>query len=180
MLSILFLKGFSTEFLPIKVLEKSQEEYVPETVKAEEIDAVSQKVIEEIETIHIISIFAQDICENLKTLLPRIENINKNFEELPVFLQGQNQGKVPQILTEFADIFDNLCHLISLTALFPDYFDKITVEENRLTDFIKEFSPFLIDFEDSIKNNDTVTICDIAEYEIKPRFISLANTLKEL
>ena len=49
------------------------------TVKAEEIDAVSQKVIEEIETIHIISIFAQDICENLKTLLPRIENINKNF-----------------------------------------------------------------------------------------------------
>ena len=72
-----------------------------------------------------------------------------------------------------------MCHVISLTPLFPETFNNIKIDDKNFSDFIKEFSPFLVDFENAIKENDTVTIGDIAEYEIKPRFESLINVIKE-
>lgn len=169
-LEIEFEKNNGTIF-SIKINDKE--------IGAEEIETISAKPIEEIENINIVSIFASDIIQTFKTLCPKIEEINKDFEDLPIYLQGTNQGKIPVILTKFADIFDNLCHVISLTPLFPETFNNIKIDDKNFSDFIKEFSPFLADFENAIKENDTVTIGDIAEYEIKPRFESLINVIKE-
>ena len=169
-LEIEFEKNNGTIF-SIKINDKE--------IGAEEIETISAKPIEEIEKINIVSIFASDIIQTFKTLCPKIEEINKDFEDLPIYLQGTNQGKIPGILTKFADIFDNLCNVISLTPLFPESFNNIKIDDKNFSDFIKEFSPFLADFENAIKENDTVTIGDIAEYEIKPRFESLINVIKE-
>lgn len=169
-LEIEFEKNNGTIF-SIKINDKE--------IGAEEIEKISAKPIEEIENINIVSIFASDIIQSFKSLCPKIEEINKDFEDLPIYLQGTNQGKIPGILTKFADIFDNLCHVISLTPLFPETFNNIKIDDKNFSDFIKEFSPFLVDFENAIKENDTVTIGDIAEYEIKPRFESLINVIKE-
>lgn len=148
-------------------------------IQAEEIDSIYSKPIEEIDSINVISIFANDIILSFKDLVPKIQDLNNDFEQLPVYLQGTNQNKIPGILTNFADIFDNLCHLITLTAIFPDTFNEIKIEGKSFSEFIKEFSPFLEDFENAIKDNDTVTIGDIAEYEIKPRFEDLLKTIKD-
>ena len=149
-------------------------------INAEKIDEIYLKPIEEIDSIKVISIFAQDIIDSLKSLSTEIEELNSDLEQLPVFLQGNNQSKVPVILTKFADIFDNLCHIISLSAIFPNIFDKVQIDNMSISDFIKDFGPLLEDFENAIKENDTVTIGDIAEYEIKPRFESLVSTVKDL
>ena len=149
-------------------------------INAEKIDEIYLKPIEEIDSIKVISIFAQDIIDSLKSLSTEIEELNSDLEQLPVFLQGNSQSKVPVILTKFADIFDNLCHIISLSAIFPNIFDKVQIENMSISDFIKDFGPLLEDFENAIKENDTVTIGDIAEYEIKPRFESLVSTVKDL
>ena len=149
-------------------------------INAEKIDEIYLKPIEEIDSIKVISIFAQDIIDSLKSLSTEIEELNSDLEQLPVFLQGNSQSKVPVILTKFADIFDNLCHIISLSAIFPNIFDKVQIDNMSISDFIKDFGPLLEDFENAIKENDTVTIGDIAEYEIKPRFKSLVSTVKDL
>lgn len=149
-------------------------------INAEKIDEIYLKPIEEIDSIKVISIFAQDIIDSLKSLSTEIEELNSDLEQLPVFLQGNSQSKVPVILTKFADIFDNLCHIISLSAIFPNIFDKVQIDNMGISDFIKDFGPLLEDFENAIKENDTVTIGDIAEYEIKPRFESLVSTVKDL
>lgn len=149
-------------------------------INAEKIDEIYLKPIEEIDSIKVISIFAQDIIDSLKSLSTGIEELNSDLEQLPVFLQGNSQSKVPVILTKFADIFDNLCHIISLSAIFPNIFDKVQIDNMSISDFIKDFGPLLEDFENAIKENDTVTIGDIAEYEIKPRFESLISTVKDL
>lgn len=149
-------------------------------ITADEIENYSQKSIDEINTINIIAVYAEDIKISLKDLALEIESLNQSFEELPVYLQGNNQSKVPEILTKFADNFSILCRLISLTALFPEYFENIKIDDNNLSDFIRDFSPFLEDFENAIKDNDTVTIGDIAEYEIKPRFESFCEVIKEM
>ena len=149
-------------------------------INAEKIDEIYLKPIEEIDSIKVISIFAQDIIDSLKSLSTEIEELNSDLEQLPVFLQGNSQSKVPVILTKFADIFDNLCHIISLSAIFPNIFDKVQIDNMSISDFIKDFGPLLENFENAIKENDTVTIGDIAEYEIKPRFESLVSTVKDL
>ena len=48
------------------------------------------------------------------------------------------------------------------------------------SDFFADFQPILKDFEDALKNNDTVTVGDLAEYEICPRLISIAETLEKM
>jgi len=149
-------------------------------INAEEIPEISLKDLSEIDTIKLITVFSQDIKNSLIELSSKIENLNKDFEELPVYLQGNNQSKVPEILTKFADTFDNLCRLVTLTALFPNDFQNIIIEGVNLSDFIKDFAPFLEDFEKAIIDNDTVTIGDIAEYEIKPRFEAFCDVIKEI
>ena len=149
-------------------------------ITAEEIEKYSQKSIDDVNTINIIAVYAEDIKISLKDLALEIESLNQSFEELPVYLQGNNQAKVPEILTKFADNFSILCRLVSLTALFPEYFENIKIDDKNLSDFIRDFAPFLEDFENAIKDNDTVTIGDIAEYEIKPRFESFCEVIKEM
>ena len=149
-------------------------------ISVEEIDSLSQVGIEDVEIIKIIAVSAEHIKETLIALSYNFDKINQGFEDFPVLLQGNNMVKVSEVLKNFADDFDLLCRTVSLTALFPEYFADIKIEENSLVDFIKEFSPFLEDFENAIKENDTVTIGDIAEYEIKPRLESYFNIMKEV
>lgn len=149
-------------------------------ISVEEIDSLSQVGIEDVEIIKIIAVSAEHIKETLIALSYNFDKVNQGFEDFPVLLQGNNMVKVSEVLKNFADDFDLLCRTVSLTALFPEYFADIKIEENSLVDFIKEFSPFLEDFENAIKENDTVTIGDIAEYEIKPRLESYCNIMKEV
>ena len=73
------------------------------------------------------------------------------------------------IINRFAESFDILCHLATLSSLFPAKFDGKKIAEKSLAEFLKDFSPILTDFEDSLKNKDTVLTGDLAEYELKPR-----------
>lgn len=150
-----------------------------ENVPADKIDIISKKNIEDVQKLEITAVFGEDVVAAFKTLSDNIEEINKDFENLPVYLQGSDNKKISETLTNFADIFDNLCHLISLTALFPETFSDKKVDNMTLADFIKDFEPLLTDFEKAISENDTVLIGDISEYEIKPRFENLLSAIRD-
>ena len=54
-----------------------------------------------------------------------------------------------------------------------------TINGMNFKDFFEDFSPILHDFEDAMKNNDTVLIGDLSEYEICPRLKSISEALKQ-
>ena len=71
-------------------------------INAEKIDEIYLKPIEEIDSIKVISIFAQDIIDSLKSLSTEIEELNSDLEQLPVYLQGNSQSKMVSIQDSIA------------------------------------------------------------------------------
>ena len=138
-------------------------------ISADEIDALSNRAIDENDAISVKSVCADGIIMSLKELAADFEPLCTELEELPVLIQQNDDKKSFDIINRFAESFDILCHLATLSSLFPNKFEGKTIAERTLADFLKDFSPILTDFEESLKNKDTVLTGDLAEYELKPR-----------
>ena len=138
-------------------------------ITAEEIESLSSRAIYENDSISVKSVCADGIIMSLKELAADFEPLCTELEELPVLMQQNDDKKSYDIINRFAESFDILCHLATLSSLFPAKFDGKKIAEKSLAEFLKDFSPILTDFEDSLKNKDTVLTGDLAEYELKPR-----------
>ena len=138
-------------------------------ITADEIDKLSSRPIEDNDSISVKSVCADGIIMSLKELANDFEPLCSELEELPVLMQQNDDKKSFDIINRFAESFDILCHLATLSSLFPAKFEGKTIDEKPLPEFLKDFSPILTDFEDSLKNKDTVLTGDLAEYELKPR-----------
>ena len=138
-------------------------------ITADEIEQLSSRDIEENDSVSVKSVCADGIIMSLKELAADFEPLCSELEELPVLMQQNDDKRSFEIINRFAESFDILCHLATLSSLFPSKFEGKTIAEKPLSEFLKDFSPVLTDFEDSLKNRDTVLTGDLAEYELKPR-----------
>ena len=138
-------------------------------IMAEEIDSLSSRAIDDNDSISVKSVYDDGIIMSLKELAIDFEPLCTELEELPVLMQQNDDKKSFDIINKFAESFDILCHLATLSSLFPSKFEGKKIAEKSLAEFLKDFSPILTDFEESLKNKDTVLTGDLAEYEIKPR-----------
>ena len=150
------------------------------TILASEIEEFSQKSIDSINELDIEAIFLKDVKNALKEIELNLKDLIPQLEELPVLLQSGKDSQVSSVLRKFADTFDGICRIITAAALFPEFLGTLTIEGTSVTDFLKEFSPLLSDFENAIKENDTVLTGDLAEYEIKPRLELFYNTIRSV
>ncbi len=148
-------------------------------VTAEEIDSLSTREIQDSDSLSVTSVCADGIIMSLKELVSDFEPLCSDFEELPVLLQQNDNKRSFDIINKFAESFDILCHLTTLSSLFPAKFEGKLIAEKTLVDFLKDFSPILTDFEESLKNKDTVLTGDLAEYEIKPRLEAFISGITE-
>ena len=148
-------------------------------VTAEEIDSLSTREIQDSDSLSVTSVCADGIIMSLKELASDFEPLCSDFEELPVLLQQNDNKRSFDIINKFAESFDILCHLTTLSSLFPAKFEGKLIAEKTLVDFLKDFSPILTDFEESLKNKDTVLTGDLAEYEIKPRLEAFISGITE-
>ena len=105
-------------------------------------------------------------------------DIALQLEQIPVQLQSGKDKAANVIITQLADLVDNVCHTASLAALFPDLYAKLAVDGKSITEFFAEFSDILNDFRQALEDKDTVLIGDLAEYEISPRLIALADAVE--
>ena len=83
------------------------------------------------------------------------------------------------MIASLADLIDNICHTASLSALFPERFGNLKIDNKSFSEFFSEFSQIFKDFEQAISSGDTVLMGDLAEYEISPRLEQLADSLEE-
>lgn len=116
-----------------------------------------------------------DAMSNLSSLFAQLA---EKMEQVPVDLQCNKTVQVSETIKNLADSIDQFCHVAALASLFPETFNQSKTNGIDLNNFLKEFSPILEDFEEGLKNNDTVLIGDLAEYEICPRLKTISEAIK--
>ena len=83
------------------------------------------------------------------------------------------------VIKNLADSIEDFCRIAALASLFEAY-SNITIDGKPFKEFFADFSPVLNDFEQALKANDTVSVGDLAEYEICPRLLAIAKTLENI
>ena len=101
------------------------------------------------------------------------------MKKIPVQFQNGKEKEANLSIKSLADSIEDFCHIAALASLFKEY-SIVSIDGKPFNDFFADFSPILSDFEQALKDNDTVTIGDLAEYEICPRLQAIAETLENL
>lgn len=120
-----------------------------------------------------------DIQMSLTKLSELFANLAGQMESVPSALQSGKNKEVSESIKNVADSIDQFCHVAALASLFPETFKIINIDGVSFKDFFADFSPILKDFEDALKNNDTVMIGDLSEYEICPRLQAISKALEK-
>lgn len=148
-------------------------------ITAEIFDEYAKKPLEDNMKFEFSVVTRQNIKDAFKNLSELFRQLSEKMQTVPVELQSGKAKEANESILALADSIDEFCHIATLATLFQDY-TEVKIEDKPFSEFFKDFSPILSDFEDALKNNDTVTVGDLAEYEICPRLASIANTLEGL
>ena len=119
-----------------------------------------------------------DISDAFSISSREFDALSKQLVDIPVMLQSGRDKEANEIITKLASEIDRFCHAATLSALFPDTYKKLLVDGKEIGTFFGEFAPILSDFEKALEAKDTVTVGDLAEYEISPLLTMLSEAIK--
>lgn len=149
-------------------------------IGAEEFDSIFNEPLKDDTKLELIIISKDEILQAFGAQKAECESLSQELQSLSVKLQGGKDKEATSLISKLADFIENFCHVTTLSALFPEIHSKILIDGNTVSDFFKEFSGILGDFEQAIASKDTVLMGDLAEYEISPRLESIVKTIEEL
>jgi len=147
-------------------------------VSANEFEQTAKTPLDENTKLELAVISKSDIIYSFNNESSKCASLAESLKEIAVKFQSGKDAEANTIITSLADLIDEICNTSTLSALFPEVFLKLKIDEKPLNEFFQEFQPVLSDFEKAIESKDTVLIGDLAEYEISPRLESLAKALK--
>lgn len=147
-------------------------------ITAEIFDETAEKQLEKNTKFEFSVVTKNDIKASFVKLSELFNELSVQMENVPLELQKGNNKEVSSSIKQLADSIDQFCHIATLATLFPETFNTPEVNGLNFNEFFKDFSPILKDFEESLQNNDSVMIGDLAEYEICPRLQSISEALK--
>lgn len=149
-------------------------------VDADHFDDECKKPLEDNTKLELSVISLSDIQNSFKAEAEECSDLAKKMLEIPEKLQAGKDKEASKMITLLTDFIENFCHTASLSALFPENYKDIKIDEKNLKDFFADFTQILSDFEQAISSKDTVLIGDLAEYEISPRLVAIADSIKDL
>ncbi len=120
------------------------------------------------------------VHESFANLATLFNELADQMENVPAAIQNGKNAEVLSSIKQLADSISQFCHLAALASLFPDKFSETKIDGKDFREFFDGFSPVLLDFEQALKDNDTVMIGDLSEYEICPRLHSISRALSEI
>ncbi len=127
------------------------------------------------------SVVTKDSIKQSFTALAQLfSELAQKMEDVPAALQSGKNKEAGESIKKVADSIDEFCHVAALASLFPKDFNNTQIDGMSFTAFFEEFKPVLNDFEQALKNNDTVLIGDLSEYEICPRLRAISQSLEKL
>ena len=148
-----------------------------EEIPAEKFDTIIKEPIKDDTLIELTVLNKQSVLDAFGDIKKGFESLTTQMELVPVMIQGGKDSEVNQTIQLLADEIDNFCHTATLCALFPDLYSKIKIDDQDLTSFFENFAPILADFEQAMTDKDTVTVGDLAEYEISPRLTMISDAI---
>lgn len=151
-------------------------------IPADEFEGILDKPLLDDTVIELSVISKTAIIRNFKESGSRFEEMQAQLENVSVLLQSGKDVEAGKIITGIADEISLFLHTARLSALFPEFYRELKIDGKDMGQFMEDFMPYLKDFEEALGAKDTVTVGDIAEYEISPRLKQLAqavNALKE-
>ncbi|MBQ1832446.1 MAG: hypothetical protein II114_01565 [Treponema sp.] len=148
-------------------------------ISAEEIDSIQDEPLSDGTCIELTVISKQQILEAFRQSIGRLTEQNDKLSEISVFLQSGKDAEAYSIINVLADEMESFVRTARLSSLFPDVYKKITVDGKDLSAFFEEFFGILKDFEQALSEKDTVTVGDLAEYEISPRLRQIIDSLED-
>ena len=149
-------------------------------VTAEDFDSYIPHPLEAKTKIEVTVISENDVVTSLCSLIEPFSDIIEDIKTIPMQLQKGEDAKANKTIAVLADIIDQFCHSATYSALFPEKFDILRIDDKNLADFFSDFSKILGDFKEALENKDSVTISDLAEYEICPRILGIVEALEKL
>ncbi|MBP5696807.1 MAG: hypothetical protein J6W60_01765 [Treponema sp.] len=120
------------------------------------------------------------LVRNFKESGKKLEEMQARLGTVSTLLQSGKDAQVGTIITELADQISNFLHIARLSSLFPEFYKELQAGGKDIGQFLEDFMPFLKDFEEALGSKDTVTVGDIAEYEISPRLKQMAEAVAGL
>lgn len=118
------------------------------------------------------------VLDSLVACAPKLRLLAGELRNIGSLIQAGKNASANKTIEKLADNMNEVYSLIKYSALFGDYTTKMTVGDQRFTDFLDEFAPVLQDLLSAMDSADSVTISDISEYEISDRLEALATTLE--
>ena len=150
-----------------------------EKISAETFDEHAKSPLKDNDKFEFTIVTHQMIFDSFKQLSSLFRELAIQVEQIPVDLQTGRDKEASNSIILLTTRIDEFCHIATLASLFDDY-SEIKIQGMFFKDFFKDFAPILNDFEQALKANDTVTVGDLAEYEICPRLIEIAKSLENL
>lgn len=148
-------------------------------IDAEKLDEAFSQELNESTDLRLQVISKNDITQNFAINAENFMKISKGLQNISVLLQSGKEKDANEIIENLANEIDRFCHTATLSALFPDTYRKIIIDGNDLGTFFGEFTPIFKDFKDAMEAKDTVTVADLAEYEISPRLEQIAKAIAD-
>ena len=147
-------------------------------VPPDSFETILDKPLEENTAIDLTVLTKVQIVDSLRGIAAQIEQLR--LEDIPVLLQEGKDKDVAAIIDKLANDCDVFFHTATMSSLFPEVYGRLTIDGDSFIDFFKGFLPILSDLKDAIESNDTVTVGDLAEYEIEPRLKAVVKAITTL
>lgn len=149
-------------------------------IKAEDFDKAADQPIDSAKRIDLTVVSEDAVADAFKNAAANIKDTVELLTQIPAQLQNGGDSKAKASIARLADVVDNFCHIIALSTLFPARFTAIKIDGKDLSAFFEDFMPVFNDLNGALSNGDTVTLGDLAEYEISPRLTALADAVKNI
>lgn len=149
-------------------------------VPAEEIDSVLDLPLSDSTKMELATVAKPAVITELKRCAGEFNKLKTMLEEVSVLLQSGKDSDASAVITSLAETVGDFVIAARYATLFPDLYDKILIDDKDLGTFFEEFSNILKDFETAMQDKDTVTVGDLAEYEISPRLTMISQAVGQL
>ncbi len=149
-----------------------------EEITPDKFDGILETPLDDNTALELTVLSKAEIVEELKTIAKEIDTAK--IENIPVLLQSGNEGEASAIIGKLAADCSDFFHAASMSSLFPELYSALVIDGKNLTEFFQDFLPILSDFKTAMEDKDTVTVGDLAEYEISPRLNAVLEVLKKL
>lgn len=149
-------------------------------IGAGEFESIFTEPLKDDTKLELTIITKNEILASFEAQKAECQALSNELLELPVKLQSGKDKEAGVLISKLADFIEKFCHTATLSALFQEIYKKLSINGKNINEFFQDFSGILNDFEQAIASKDTVLMGDLAEYEISPRLLSIANTIKEL